>query len=386
MLVTPLLPRIAEQLTVPESLLGMLVTAYALSVGFFALVAGPISDRVGRRAILLWGTAMEAVALLLHALAFDFVSLLAIRFLAGAAGGVLTGAAVAYVGDYFPRERRGWANGWVLSGFAAGQILGIPAGAIAAASHGFQAPFLAFGCLMVATWVLIWWAVPQPPAAPTAGRFSLRLAVRGYAALLRMRQVRVSTMLFGLMFAASAMYLSYLPVWIEMGLGRPATAVAAMFLIGGIANVVVGPLAGGHSDRIGRRKMVVAASAGLAMVMFLTPLATLEPALLYLFFFLVMALFATRAAPFQTLLMDIVPANMRGSLMSLVMAVGQAMFGLGGALAGPVYVTIGYESSALIAGGIGTIVVFVMIRYLREDTAGQTPAEQTAYQPLADAA
>src|SRR5688572_25592633 len=113
MLIAPIFPRVREQLGIPDGALGTLIAVDAVMLGIVALVAGPISDRIGRRRILLIGCGVLAAALALHALAFDYISLLIVRALAGAAGGILSGAAVAYVGDYFPYRRRGWANGWV---------------------------------------------------------------------------------------------------------------------------------------------------------------------------------------------------------------------------------------------------------------------------------
>ena len=132
LIIAPIIPRIAEQLAASEALLGTLITSYAVAVGVFAIIAGPISDYTGRRTILLAGTAVMTLRLALYGIAWDFASLFSVRAVAGIAGGILNGAAVAYVGDYFPEERRGWANGWVFSGFAAGQIAGIPLGTILA--------------------------------------------------------------------------------------------------------------------------------------------------------------------------------------------------------------------------------------------------------------
>jgi len=115
-IIAPLLPRIGEELNVASSLLGWLVTSYAVFLSIFALIIGPISDKFGRRLVLLLGCGSMAVALALHAVADSFGTLLVVRALAGAAGGMLSGAAVSYVGDFFPYNRRGWANGWVMSG------------------------------------------------------------------------------------------------------------------------------------------------------------------------------------------------------------------------------------------------------------------------------
>ena len=144
MIIAPILPRIGDALQVPEALQGTLITGYAVALSGMAIIAGPISDRIGRRRILLYGTGAMSVALCLHPLSNSFATLLGARVLAGLAGGILTGSAVSFVGDYFPYERRGWASGWVMSGFAVGQIAGVPAGTILAGAYGYRAPFLLF--------------------------------------------------------------------------------------------------------------------------------------------------------------------------------------------------------------------------------------------------
>ncbi|MBW3535185.1 MAG: MFS transporter, partial [Gemmatimonadetes bacterium] len=137
MIISPILPRIGEELGIAEAVLGTLVSAYSLMVGVFAVISGPISDRIGRRRILLLGCGIMTLALVLHALVVDYWSFLAVRVFAGMAGGVLSGAAVSYIGDYFSYNRRGWATGWVMSGAAFGQIIGIPLGIAAAVSGGW---------------------------------------------------------------------------------------------------------------------------------------------------------------------------------------------------------------------------------------------------------
>ncbi|MEZ4765701.1 MAG: MFS transporter [Calditrichia bacterium] len=71
-------------------------------LGVFALVIGPISDKIGRRKIILLGTGAMSLALFLHYFAFDYFSMMTVRAVAGCAGGMLTGSTVSYVGDYFP--------------------------------------------------------------------------------------------------------------------------------------------------------------------------------------------------------------------------------------------------------------------------------------------
>ena len=75
---------------------------------------------------------MRVLALVLSALADSFEPLVGLRVRAGIASGILSWAAIAYVGDGLPYPKRGSALGWVMSGMAFGQIAGIPLGTLLA--------------------------------------------------------------------------------------------------------------------------------------------------------------------------------------------------------------------------------------------------------------
>jgi predicted MFS family arabinose efflux permease len=69
MIIAPILPRIGAELNIPENIQGTLVTSYAIMLSLFALVTGPVSDKIGRRRILMIGTGFMSFALLLHSFA-----------------------------------------------------------------------------------------------------------------------------------------------------------------------------------------------------------------------------------------------------------------------------------------------------------------------------
>src|SRR5690606_5925589 len=83
MIISPILPIIGDQLGIGDAVLGTLVSAYSIMVGVFAVISGPISDRVGRRRILMMGAATMTIALSLHGLVSDYASFLAVRVFAG---------------------------------------------------------------------------------------------------------------------------------------------------------------------------------------------------------------------------------------------------------------------------------------------------------------
>lgn len=347
-IIAPILPRIGEALNIAESLLGWLITSYAVALSVFALIIGPISDKVGRRIILIVGCAAMAVALWLHAVADSFFSLLVVRAAAGAAGGMLSGAAVSYVGDYFPYNKRGWANGWVMSGVAFGQIIGIPVGTVLADQFGFRAAFLMFAGTMTLTTLLIWGFVPQPDVERDPDRLTLAKAISTYKELLARRVVISASATYFLMFFSIGLYVIYLPTWLETTLNVSGTAIASLFLVGGLATVIAGPAAGKLSDRIGRKPLIVGSCLGLAVVMTLTTYVIDSMWMAYLLFGATMIMIAMRMSPLQSLMTALVEERRRGALLSLAVAIGQVGIGIGGAVAGMAYTKYGYVSNTLV--------------------------------------
>ena len=352
MIIAPILPLIGEELGIADAALGTLISAYSLMVGMSAILSGPVSDRVGRRRILILGCLTMTAALILHAFVVGYYSFLFVRVFAGSAGGMLSGAAVSYIGDAFPYERRGWATGWVMSGSAFGQIIGIPLGIVMASRWGFQSPFYMFAVTMAATVLLLFYAVPQPDVRRTEHALSVRKAASDYWDMLRRPEIAWAAIAFFLMFLGVSVFVVYLPTWLERNLGATGGQIALMFLIGGIANVLVGPYAGKTSDRIGRRGIILLACVGLSIVMLLTVPLVASMLMAYAMFFLTMVLVAMRTSPFSALLTSLVQDERRGSLMSLTVALGQMGFAFGGAVAGPLFANVGYFSNTLIGAGL----------------------------------
>ncbi|MDZ7806926.1 MAG: MFS transporter [Gracilimonas sp.] len=356
MIISPILPRISEQLGTPLEILGNLVTVYAVMVGIFAIIMGPLSDKIGRRKILLIGTGGITISLFLHGLVDTFWGLMVVRALAGMAGGVLSGAAVAYVGDYFPYEKRGWANGWIMSGIAMGQILGIPLGTLLADISGFRIPFVLFGGIMALTFILTYFKVPQPNVELSTDKITFKGAFDKYIKLLKRSDVRAVALAYVVMFLSVSVYVVYLPAWLEETFGVSGTAIASLFFVGGIANVITGPIAGKLSDRVGRKKIIIISCLGLSFVMLITTYVIKDFWVAYVIFFLTMVLIAMRISPFQALSTQLIKSDNRGSLMSLLVAIGQVGYGVGGSIAGPFYVKSGYVSNTV----IGTVMILIM--------------------------
>ncbi len=389
-IMVPILPDIAATLGVNAFWQGMLLTAYALSLGVSALITGPASDRIGRRLILLYGTALMAVTLVLHTVAESYVLLFSMRLLAGVGGGMLTSGSVAYVGDYFPYDQRGWANGWVMSGTAFGQVAGIPIGKILASSFGYRWPFLMFAIPMALSAVLIWRYVPQPDADLDDKRLTPTRLIEKYKNVLRGPDAVNAVLSYLLMFSGFGLFTSFLPSWLESSVGVQGYEIAILFAIGGTANILASPLGGRVSDKIGRKPIVVWASLVLGLLMAVAPLYISGFTVAAVLFFFAMALIGIRVSPLQSLITALVPDRQRGLLMGLAMSVGQSGFGLGSFVASATYGTYGYLSNAA-AGALAMIAMAGLVHWglpepsLHSSDSTSSPSPSTNSPSVAEA-
>jgi len=356
LIVSPILPRIAEDLGVPEARLGGLVTAYAVAVGGFAFLSGPVSDKLGRRTVLRWGTAWMALALLLHGFASSFELLVLLRFLAGTASGFLGGAAVAYIGDMVPYERRGRAMGIITSGFALGQVVGIPIGTVLAGWFGYRVPFVAFGVLMAACSVLCWTVLAEGPRRE--GVFGLAEAIDGYRFVLRRGDLIAVNLAGATMMLSVGAFIVYEPLWIERTHGATENGIALLFVVGGLANIVSGAAAGYASDRIGRKPLVIFASVGIGLCMLLTPALPDYTAILGMFL-VTFCLVGVRLSPLNAWVTSLVGPEYRGSLLAIWLAFSQVGFALGSAVAGGLWIRYGFVGNAVVGcvGALGTAAI-----------------------------
>ena len=361
-IMVPILPEIAETLGVNAFWRGMLLTAYALSLGVSAIITGPASDRIGRRRILLYGTGLMTVTLAMHTVAADYELLLIMRLLAGVGGGMLSGGTVAYVGDYFPYEQRGWANGWVMSGTAFGQVAGVPIGKVLATGFGYRWPFLMFAITMALATLLIWHFVPQPDADLDEQRLTPRRFLRKYRTLLHGSDVVAAVGAYFLMFCGFGLFTSFLPTWLETTVGVSSYGIALLFAIGGSANVLASPLAGRISDDLGRKPLVVGSSLALGVFSAVAPLVIAGFTSAATLFFLAMIAVGIRISPLQSLLTALVPDRARGLLMGLAVSVGQAGFGIGSFFASATYGAYGYASNA-VAGAAATVFMAGLVHW-----------------------
>lgn len=156
----PVLPFWAREFGASGTTLGLLLTCYAAAQFACAPLWGRLSDRVGRRPVMLATIAGTALALLLLGLASSLPWLFAARLLAGAFAANL-GVASAYIADATPPGERTRWMGMLGAAFGVGFVLG-PALGGALSPFGYRWPMLAAAALAAGNFVHALAALREP--------------------------------------------------------------------------------------------------------------------------------------------------------------------------------------------------------------------------------
>jgi DHA1 family tetracycline resistance protein-like MFS transporter len=167
-LVMPLLAPFAEHYGFRDWQIGLLFSAYPVC----QLVAGPIlgrlSDRFGRRPLLIFSQAGTAVSFLILGMSRDFRVMLLARMLDGASGGNIL-VAQAYVADVTAPEHRARGLGLIGMAFGLGFVLGPLLGGLLLSlpisdEWRLRLPFLVAAAFSTVAWLLVLFRLPEPGA------------------------------------------------------------------------------------------------------------------------------------------------------------------------------------------------------------------------------
>jgi predicted MFS family arabinose efflux permease len=275
-MVIPVMPRYAAELGAPTAWIGLLLTGYSAMQFVFAPIWGRLSDRVGRRPVLLGSIAMTAAGFVAYSLAPTFGWLLASRLFAGAATANLA-IARAYVADVTTPETRARGMGLIGASFGLGFILG-PALASWLSHWSLAAPGYAAAALSTVNGVAAFFILPEPAnhtVAPHRSRFA---ALTGELRKVGIRRLLVTSLLSILAFSALEATFS---LFAQDAHGLDQQHVGYLFAyIGVVAVVVQGGLIGPLTRRFGETRLLVAGLALQAVTFVALPFAASTAALL----------------------------------------------------------------------------------------------------------
>ncbi len=349
-IVIPILPGYAVRFGAHGFESGALVGVYSLMQFFAAAVLGRLSDRVGRRPVLLTTMVLNTGGYLLFAFAGSYWALFASRVIGGFAGGNIS-AAQAYIADSTSAADRSRAMGLLGAAFGLGFVIGPAIGGGAWQYLGSAAPGLVAAGLSLLNFASAWAILPESlhPDHRTERRgLGFEAIARGLAD----RRLRPLMLVWGIFPFAFAGYTAALPYHAAAELGWRQSDLALFFVVFGItAALTQGLVFGRLVPRIGERWLVILGTAGVAVAIGAVPFA--HSSLVLYAATVALALCQGAVSPAASGLVSVYASpNEQGTTLGAAQALGALGRTLGPEAIGGAYDAAGARAAFLAAAGV----------------------------------
>ena len=263
-MVAPLIPRLAAEFGVSGEKIGLVVPAYMVPYGVSTLFFGLLSDRLGRRRIMIASLVAFIILTALTARARSASELILWRLVTGLGASGVVPLALALIGDLFPYEHRGRPLGWLFGAMAGGMAFGSTLGVVLAPFIGWRMLFVG---VAVATTVIFGLLLRHAAVlgSRSAHLLSFSGVFAGYRSLLQNARgtrtyvyVLLNSVFHSGVFTWLGLYFAQRYRLGDIGIG--------LALLGyGVPGFLLGPVIGRAADRWGRRWLV---PTGLAISAF----------------------------------------------------------------------------------------------------------------------
>jgi MFS transporter, DHA1 family, tetracycline resistance protein len=374
-IVIPLLPFYAEHFQAPPEVVTLLMASYSFTQFIFAPMWGRLSDRHGRKTVLVIGLAGISLSYLWMGFAAALWQLIAARVFAGAMAGNLA-AAQAYIADVTAPEKRAQGMGVVGAAFGLGFIVGPALGGLLAGpdprNPNIVAPALCSAALSLVALLLTMFILeesldPATRLANAGNRRPSRFAL--IAEALGKPELRALLVVFFLVTFVVAGMESTFALWSERAFGWGAAQNGYLFAYtGALAALVQGGLMRRLARQFGERRLVMQGVLSIGAGLGLIPLAHALPVLLAALTLLAYGMGVNN--PSLSSLISLAAAkDQRGGVLGVSQSAASLARIVGPAFAGALFAAFGRDAPYIAGAAIMLAVLVLVVRMTKWRTA-----------------
>lgn len=365
MILSPLGALLMPALKISTSQFGAVVSAYAVSAALSGFLTAGFADKFDRKKLLLFFYTGFVFGTLLCGLAPTYEFLLGARIVTGLFGGVIGSIVMAILTDLFPLQQRGRVMGFLQTAFAASQVLGLPIGLYLSNIWGWHMPFMMIvGISVIAGFFIVIYL------KPINAHLKVQSDKKAYLHLwhtLKVPQYILAFATTAFLSIGGFMMMPFSSAYTVNNLGLHQDQLPTIYLITGLASILIGPLVGKLSDLFGKFKTFVFGSVlSMIMVVIYTHLGVTSLAVVILVNTIMFIGIFSRMIPSQALMSAIPTAANRGAFMSIGASLQQLAGGVGSMIAGMIVVQqadgmiLHFEVIGYVMCGLTTFTLFMM--------------------------
>lgn len=360
MVMSPMGDILMKAIDLKPSQFGIAVSAYAFSAGASGLLTAGFADRFDRKKLLLFFYSGFIIGTFFCSFANDYWTLVAARIVTGLFGGVIGSISMAIITDIFTLQQRGRVMGFVQMGFGASQVLGIPIGLYIANNWGWHSAFLWIAVMALIIVIII--AVKLIPITAHIGLQKHQSALKHLWSTFSQKEYRIGFLATALLSIGGYMMMPFGSAFAVNNLHVSHEQLPLLFMISGVASLIIMPIVGKLSDRYDKFKIFALASIWLMVVVLIyTNLGVTPFYLVVILNILMMAGILSRMTPSSALISAVPEMKDRGAFMSISSSLQQLAGGVAASLAGVIIVQKTKESPLEHYPTLGIIVVLLSV-------------------------
>ncbi|MBO6518185.1 MAG: MFS transporter [Bacteroidia bacterium] len=369
-LIIPILPTFAEHLGASEAQVGFIAAIYALMNFIFSPFWGRMSDRHGRRPIILISVLITGIAYLFFSQSETLLILIISRVFSGI-GSANIGAAQAYIGDVTEPKDRAKSMGIIGAAFGLGFVFGPPIGGFIKADYGIEMlGYIAAG-LSLFNFVVAYFLLPESLKEKNTTSKAVNLLTNIWVHLKKPVVNRLFYINVLFITAFSMMQITAVLLWSDHSFLTEKEIGFVFMYIGVSSALVQGLLVGRIANRFGERRMLAIGLTLLMVGLFTMPF--FQDKLFFPFEYIALGIIALANGFINPALMSLITKvskpNEVGQLTGVYQSFGSIGRIVGPAIGGALY-GIEYHLPYIVGPAL-LILAYVLARRIKIPTAGK---------------